>query len=88
MRISATPRQDQRRYNLPTESEVALFLPNAPMGENRPRDIVVRVRGDRPGLQRISEFHAAFDPLHFVLLFPRGELGWHPTEVLLLGALL
>lgn len=24
----------------------------------------------------ISEFNVAFDPLHFVLMFPRGEAGW------------
>ena len=40
-----------------------------------PRAIVVRVRGDAGGLKIINEFNAASDPLHFVLLFPRGELG-------------
>jgi hypothetical protein len=40
------------------------------------RDIVLRVRGERPQLKIISEFNAAYDPLHFVLLFPRGEAGW------------
>ena len=29
------------------------------------------------GLKRINEGHAAYAPLHYVLLFPRGELGWH-----------
>jgi hypothetical protein len=24
----------------------------------------------------ISEFNVAFDPLHFVLMYPRGEAGW------------
>ena len=40
-----------------------------------PRSIVVRVKGDAGGLKIINEFNAACDPLHFVLLFPRGELG-------------
>ena len=40
-----------------------------------PRAIVVRVKGDAGGLKIINEFNAASDPLHFVLLFPRGELG-------------
>ena len=31
------------------------------------------------GLQHISELHRAYAPLHYVLLFPRGEDGWHPT---------
>ena len=39
-----------------------------------PRDIVVRKVGG--GLHHISEFNQAFDPLHFVLLYPRGERGW------------
>ncbi len=29
-----------------------------------------------PCLHHISEFNVAFDPLHFVLMFPRGEAGW------------
>lgn len=29
-----------------------------------------------PCTHRISEFNVAFDPLHFVLMFPRGEAGW------------
>jgi hypothetical protein len=30
-------------------------------------------------LVRISELHPAYDPLHFVLLHPRGEPGWQPN---------
>ena len=26
---------------------------------------------------KMSEASAAYDPLHYVLLFPLGELGWH-----------
>ncbi len=40
-----------------------------------PRAIVVRVKGDAGGLKIINELNAACDPLNFVLLFPRGELG-------------
>jgi L-ascorbate metabolism protein UlaG (beta-lactamase superfamily) len=28
-------------------------------------------------LWHISDLHAAYDPLHFVLLHPYGEPGWH-----------
>ena len=28
------------------------------------------------GLRHISEFNPAFDPLHFVLMYPRGEARW------------
>ncbi len=29
-------------------------------------------------LWRISDLHLAYDPLHFVLFHPHGELGWQP----------
>ena len=29
-----------------------------------------------PCFHHISEFNVAFDPLHFVLMYPRGEAGW------------
>jgi len=47
-----------------------------PEGSN-PRDIRVRARGG--GLWRISDAHCVYDPLHFVLFHPHGELGWHPN---------
>ncbi|CAG8632591.1 37544_t:CDS:1, partial [Gigaspora margarita] len=30
------------------------------------------------GLKHISDLHDAYTPLHYVLLFPRGEDGCHP----------
>jgi hypothetical protein len=44
---------------------------NDPEGSN-PRDIKVRARGG--GLWRINDAHCAYDPLHFVLFHPHGEL--------------
>ena len=41
------------------------------------RDIVLHLRGNNE-LIRISECHPAYLPLHYVLLFPYGELGWEP----------
>jgi hypothetical protein len=81
MLLSAAPRLGQeRRYNRPVVPEIALFRPDMERGvDETMRDIVLRVRGDRPQLKIISEFNAAYDPLHFVLLFPRGEAGWWPT---------
>jgi hypothetical protein len=68
--------RDRRRYNTASALEVAAFIPDeeAAVAMN-PRAIVVRVRGLAGGLKIINEFNAACDPLHFVLLFPRGELG-------------
>ena len=70
----------ERRYNRPVVPEIALFRPDLePDTDATMRDIILRVRAQRPQLKIISEFNAAYDPLHFVLLFPRGEAGWWPT---------
>ncbi len=39
----------------------------------------MRARGG--GLWRINDAHFAYDPLHFVLFHPHGELGWHPNII-------
>ena len=65
---------DRRRYNLPTAAgEVAALLPGEPIAA--PQDIVIQHESNR--LQRIAESNAAYDPLHFPLMFPHGETGWH-----------
>ncbi|XP_057482346.1 uncharacterized protein LOC130769157 isoform X2 [Actinidia eriantha] len=68
---------DRRRYNLPTSDEIAVILPGDGTEVNGMRDIVLHLRGNNE-LMRISECHPAYLPLHYVLLFPRGELGWEP----------
>ena len=40
------------------------------------RDIIVYLHSGR--VQHLSDRNELYDPLHFVLLFPRGEPGWHP----------
>lgn len=55
--------------------EVAIILPNDP-SQPQSRDIILRKHGGH--LQQISELHPAYAPLQYVLLFPRGENGWHP----------
>ena len=42
------------------------------------RDIIVHRRGSGAP-QRMSELHSSFMPLHFTLMFPYGEPGWHPA---------
>jgi len=39
------------------------------------RDVVIFLK-DGP-LQRISEGSPLYQPMHYVLLFVRGEMGWH-----------
>jgi hypothetical protein len=38
-------------------------------------DIIFLQRGG--GLRRIRDMQPVYDPPHFPLLFPHGELGWH-----------
>src|SRR3954469_22190197 len=45
--------------------------------ENQNRDIILQPH--EGGIQRISEIHRAYTSLHYVLMFPRGEDGWHPN---------
>ncbi|KIJ06154.1 hypothetical protein PAXINDRAFT_39194, partial [Paxillus involutus ATCC 200175] len=67
---------DIRRYNLPTANEIAAVIPgDGTELVNENRDIVLRLQGG--GLRRISHLHQAYSALHYVLLFPKGEEGWH-----------
>jgi hypothetical protein len=67
--------QDQRRYNAPVVDEIAAIIPSDGTDADMTCDIILhRVGGP---LQRISETHPAYTPLHYVLLFPYGECGWH-----------
>ncbi|KAG0560756.1 hypothetical protein KC19_9G010700 [Ceratodon purpureus] len=70
-------KMDRRRYNLPAGSEIGVLMPGE---EDRPqgtRDIVLQLRGEGHFLEHVNECHPAYLPLHYVLLFPFGELGWH-----------
>jgi hypothetical protein len=77
IRLRADRNQDLRRYNLPTaDDEVAAIIPGDGSEERSDyRDIIVRLQGG--GLQRISQLHPSYSSLHYVLLFPHGEDGWH-----------
>ena len=71
---------DLRRENLPTADEVSMILPEE-YGSEGFRDIVLarRVNGQdvSNSFTRINPNHALYLPLHYVLLFPYGEHGWH-----------
>ncbi|XP_026384503.1 uncharacterized protein LOC113280072 [Papaver somniferum] len=69
---------DSRRYNLPTTYEIAVIVPENTYKETGVRDIILHLR-ENNGLKQISECHPAYLPLHYILLFPFGELGWSPT---------
>ena len=69
---------DIRRYNLPTNTsnEIAVVLPGDGDQLTKARDIVLYKRGG--GLREIDDLHPLYPSLHYVLLFPTGQLGWHP----------
>jgi len=74
---------DRRRYNLPTSSEIAVIIPGSGEEPVGVRDIILRKK--HGGLQRINELHPLYEALHFVLLFPTGQLGWYPNLPLTLS---
>ena len=68
---AARPQNEHARVHNLNLHEVAVLFNETPQAN----DIVVRRRGG--GLSIIADTHRAFDPLHFVLLFPLGSHGWH-----------
>ena len=60
-----------RRYNLPSSSEVAVIMSGEQISN---RDVVLNARNGV--LQRITEVHRSYDPLHYVILFPYGTNGY------------
>lgn len=69
---------DQQRYNLPmTSDEIAVILPGDGDQPENSCDIVLHRKAGE-GLKRISELHLLYHSLHYVLLFPTGQHGWHP----------
>src|SRR5882724_2144646 len=75
VRLTYKAHTDPHRYNLPTSDEIAVILPGDGTPEGDKCDIILCRKGG--GLKRISECHPTYSPLHYVLLFPKGELGWH-----------
>ena len=69
---------DRCRFNLPSTEEVTMIIPTE-QEESSFRDIVLATRASNGGngFTIINENHAGYMPLHYILLFPRGEPGWH-----------
>lgn len=71
------PNLDRSRFNLPlAEHEIAAIVPDD-NPEGAERSIIVRGRNNE--FQFINELNVALDPLSYILLYPRGELGWDPN---------
>ncbi|KAI7962283.1 hypothetical protein MJO28_000377, partial [Puccinia striiformis f. sp. tritici] len=69
---------DQRVYNLPTGDQIAaIWVEGNDPSTTETRDVIIKYRDGN--LSRISELDQKYDPLHYVLLHPNGELGWSPA---------
>ena len=79
MRLILEAGTNQHRKNLPISNKVAVIILNK-YNDASFRDIVLTEHAtpNKP-LQYcyISSAYAAYIPLHYVLLFPRGDTGWH-----------
>ncbi|KIK20564.1 hypothetical protein PISMIDRAFT_105502 [Pisolithus microcarpus 441] len=76
MRLYLQQGTDGRRYNLPTVDEIAAIVPgDGSEIVRKDRDIILHLQGG--GLRCISNLHPSYLPLHYVLLFPHGQEGWH-----------
>jgi hypothetical protein len=76
LRLIASRTKDARRYNVPTADEVtALMVGDASEAVDR-RDVILAQQAGQ--FQRIFELHVGYMALHYPLLFPYNEDGWHP----------
>ena len=64
-------------YNLPTATKIAVILSGDGDQPTNTHDIILQHRGGGSNV-RISEMHPFYHALHYFLLFPIGQLGWHP----------
>jgi hypothetical protein len=69
---------DSRRTNAPTATEVAAWIPDGSDPVKGCKDIKLFARSGET--RHISSMHPSYMALHFPLLFPYGESGWH-TEI-------
>lgn len=78
-RIVLTAARDARTYNVPTADEIAVLLPTDPSLQSGQLYLSsIRLIKQSGQLHSISMLDAAYACLHYVLLFPRGELGFYP----------
>jgi hypothetical protein len=80
LRLIACRIKDACRYNVPTADEVAALMVGDGFEAIDRRDVVL-VQQAGP-FQCISELHVGYMALHYLLLFPYGEDGWHPNILL------
>lgn len=62
-----------RIYNQAAPNQIAAIVPDE-SNKRKSRDIIIEQKDSK--LRRISHRHAAYLPLSYVLLFPRGDMGY------------
>jgi hypothetical protein len=70
---------DRRYKNLPTSNEVTVLIPDEYTDTSR-RNLVLTVREagrEYPQIYTVNITHTAYIPLHYILLFPYSDPGWH-----------
>jgi hypothetical protein len=77
LRLIASRTKDARRYNVPTANEViALMVGDGSEAVDRHDVVIAQQVGP---FQCIFELHVGYMALHYPLMFPYGEDGWHPN---------
>jgi len=74
--LNLDQRLDQRTYNVPITSEVAVVWIEGSERHGQFEHSVVLQGKDR-SIHDIRSYHGCYDALSYPLFFPRGELGWH-----------
>ncbi len=77
LRFIASRTKDARRYNVSTVDEVAALMVGDGSEAIDRRDVVLTQQAGP--FQCISKLHVGYMALHYPLLFPYGEDGWHPN---------
>ena len=79
MRLILEAGANYRRKNLLTSNKVAVIIPNKHSDASFYNIVLVERGIPNKPLQYyyISLAHAAYMPLYYVLLFPRGNTSWH-----------
>ncbi len=75
LRLIAFRTKDALQYNVPTVDEVTTLMVRDGSDTVDRRDVVLAQQAS--SFQHISELHVGYMALHYPLLFPYGEDGWH-----------
>jgi len=78
--LIASRTKDARRYNVLTTNEVATLMVGDGFKAIDRCDVILAQQASP--FQRISKLHVGYMALHYPLLFPYGEDGWHPNHLL------